>query len=84
MRKSIDKRAIGHIGMCCPKGLWFWGLFGPKTGIHFAHFGLESSVVFEGTTGMYARNYHFQFRMNKNEIGIYEYEMHLKNFLFAL
>ena len=26
------------------------GVFGLKTGIHFAHFGLESGTVFEGTT----------------------------------
>ena len=26
-----------------------FALFGLKTGIHLAHFGLESSVVFEGT-----------------------------------
>ena len=26
------------------------GVFGLKTGIHFAHFGLESGMVFEGTT----------------------------------
>ena len=26
-----------------------FALFGLKTGIHFAHFGLESGVVFEGT-----------------------------------
>ena len=26
------------------------GLFGLKTGTHFAHFGLESGMVFEGTT----------------------------------
>ena len=37
-----------------PKGYGFW-VFGLKTGIHFAHFGLESSVVFEGTTGVYER-----------------------------
>ena len=24
--------------------------FGPKTGLHFAHFGLESGIVFEGAT----------------------------------
>ena len=33
--------------------------FGLKTGIHFAHFGLESSVVFEGTAGVYERFYRF-------------------------
>ena len=29
--------------------------FGLKTGIHSAHFGLESGMVFEGTTGLYER-----------------------------
>ena len=33
--------------------------FGLKTGIHFAHFGLESGMVFEGTTGLYERLYRF-------------------------
>ena len=33
--------------------------FGLKTGIHFAHFGLESGTVFEGTTGLYERLYRF-------------------------
>ena len=32
---------------------------GLKTAIHFAHFGLESSMVFEGTTGVYERIYCF-------------------------
>ena len=27
--------------------------FGLKMGIHFAYFGLESGMVFEGTTGVY-------------------------------
>ena len=31
----------------------FLVLFGLKTGIHFAHFGLESGMVFERTTGVY-------------------------------
>ena len=30
-----------------------------KTGIHFAHFGLESGMVFEGSTGVYERIYRF-------------------------
>ena len=30
-----------------------------RTGIHFAHFGLESGIVFEGTTGLYERLYRF-------------------------
>ena len=32
---------------------------GLKTCIHFAHFGLESGIVFQGTTGVYERSYHF-------------------------
>ena len=30
-----------------------------KTGIHFAHFGLESGMVFKGTTGAYESIYCF-------------------------
>ena len=46
--------------MCRAKGyVLFSGLFGLKTGIHFAHFGLESGMVFVGTTGAYERIYHF-------------------------
>jgi len=37
----------------------FWRRFGLKTGICFTHFGLESGMVFEGTTGVYERIYHF-------------------------
>ena len=33
--------------------------FGLKTGIHFAHFGLVSGMVFEGTTGVNERMYPF-------------------------
>ena len=33
-----------------PHRVEFLRRFGLKTGIHFAHFGMESSVVFEGTT----------------------------------
>ena len=46
---------ISHIGMCHPQTVWFLGLFGLKTGIHFAHFGPESGMIFEGTTGVYER-----------------------------
>ena len=42
-----------------PRRVWFLGLFGLKTGIHFAYFGLKSGMVFEGTTGAYERSYHF-------------------------
>ena len=36
-----------------PQRVWFLRRCGLKTGIDFAHFGLESGVVFEGTTGVY-------------------------------
>ena len=38
------------------------GLFGLKMGMHFAYFGLELAMVFEGTREPYER-----FQMNKNE-----------------
>ena len=42
-----------------PQRVWFLGLFGLKTGIRFALFGLESGMVFEGTTGVCERSYRF-------------------------
>ena len=42
-----------------PQRVWFLGLFGLKTGLHFAHFGLESGTVFEGTMEAYERIYRF-------------------------
>ena len=41
--------------MCRSKEYGFCGIFGLKTGIDFAHFSLESGMVFEGTTGVYER-----------------------------
>ena len=75
-------------------------VIGLKTGIHFAQFGLELGTVFKETTGarrlpkilgdqepMREHNWtylSFEFQMNKNEIEICQFEIHLKNFLFAL
>ena len=42
-----------------PHRVGFLGRFGLKTSIHFGHFGLESGMVFEGTTGVYERIYRF-------------------------
>ena len=42
-----------NIGMCHPQRVWFLGLFGLKTGIHFAYFGLESGMLFERRTRAY-------------------------------
>ena len=44
-----------------PQWVGFLGLFGLKTGIHFAHFGLESGMVFEGTTGAYMNGRIYRF-----------------------
>ena len=42
-----------------PHRVEFLCLFSPKTGIYFAHFGLESGMVFEGTMGVYKCTYSF-------------------------
>ena len=60
-----------------PQRVGFLGLFGLKTGIHFAYFGLESGRIFERTTGAHECSYCFN--SNKNEIENCEFEMHLKN-----
>ena len=54
--------------------------FGLKMGIYFAYFGLESRMVFEGTTGAYKRIYRFSSNEYNNEVEICEFEMHQKNF----
>ena len=46
---------ISHIDCDAPKAEGFLGCFGLKTGIDFAHFSLESGMVFEETTGVYER-----------------------------
>ena len=58
--------------------------FGLKTTIHFAHFGLESGMVFEGTHQECMNVLSFHFQMSKKEREICEFEVNLKNFLFAL
>ena len=51
---------VNTVDMYRPKGYGFWAFLVLKTGhIHFAHFGLELGVVFEGTAGVYERIYHF-------------------------
>ena len=63
--------------MCRPSSF-----FGLKTGIDFAHFDLESGMVFEGTT---VRCLSFQFQMSKKGSEICEFDMDLKNiFVCAL
>ena len=51
-----------------PKGIVsFCALFGLKTGIDFPHFGLESSMVFEGVTGVHELNYRFNSKLVSNK-----------------
>ena len=42
-----------------PHLVGFFGRFGLKTGLDFAHFGLESGMVFGETTRVYERIYSF-------------------------
>ena len=58
----------------------FCAFFGLKTGIDFAHFGVESSMVFEGVTGVHELKLSFQLQISKKEREIREFEMNLKNF----
>ena len=73
---------IGHIGMCPPphhQRVRFLRRFGLKTCKEFAHFGLESGMVFEETTGVYKRICRsFQFEMNQKGRVMSEFEMVLK------
>ena len=48
-----------HQGMCRHKRYGFCAFSGLKTVIDFARFGLESGMVFEGTTGVYEGIYCF-------------------------
>ena len=45
-----------------PHQVGFLCHFGLKMGIHFAHFGLESGMVFEGTKELYKCLYRFNSR----------------------
>ena len=66
-----------------PQRVGFLRRFGLKMGTDFAHFGLESDMIFKGTTGVHERIYFFQFQMSKKEREIYEFGTDFKkSFLF--
>ena len=65
--------------MYVPPWVGFLRRFGLNMGTHFAHFALESGMVFKGTTGACERIYCFNFQISKNEREICEFEMDLKN-----
>ena len=54
--------------MCRLKGYGFLGLFGLKTGVHFAHLGLKSGMVFEVTTRAYKRIYRFNSKWTRKKL----------------
>ena len=47
----VPPRQVGYLRRVCLKT--------GVTGVHFAHFGLDSGMVFEGLTGVYERFYRF-------------------------
>ena len=50
-----------------PQGVGFLRPFGLKTGIDFAHFGLEPGMVFKGTAVAGTNVFLFQFQMSMKE-----------------
>ena len=51
-----------------PQRVWFLHHFGLKTGIDFAHFDLESDMVFGGNIGVYEHIYRFSSKKVKREM----------------
>ena len=45
-----------------PQRVWLWRRFGLRTDIDFAHFGLESGMVYKGTTIVYGCVRRFNFK----------------------
>ena len=50
-----------------PYRVGFLGRLGLKTGVQFAHFVLESVMVFKGTTGVYGLIYRFNSKCRRKE-----------------
>ena len=68
-----------------PHRVGFLRCFGLKTGIHFAHFGMESGWIFEGTTGcmnVFTVSIPNEYEKKRN-MRIFK-KMDSDNFLFAL
>ena len=53
--------------MCHPQRVGFLRRFGLKTGIDWAHFSLDSGMVFEETTEVYERIYRFNSKWIKKK-----------------
>ena len=73
-----------------PQRVGFLHSFGPKTGIDFAHFGLESGRIGYDLRGNYdcvSMCLSFQFQMNKKEIATCKFENNgwiLRNLFVAM
>ena len=67
--------------MCCPNGLVIHP-FGLKTGIDPAHFGVESGMVFKGTTGV--KNLLFQLQISKTGREICQFGINLWQFVWLV
>ena len=66
-------------GYVPPLRVWFLCRFGLKTGIEFAHFGLELGIAFERITGVNERICPINSkRIRKKDRIKYEFEMDLK------
>ena len=71
---------ISHTGYVLPHRVGFLRRIGLKTGIHFAHFNLESGIVFEGTMECMNVLLPFQFQMSKKERETCKFEMDWNSF----
>ena len=67
-----------------PQKVGFLRCVGLKTGIHFAHFGLESGMIFEGPTGVYERIYRLRSKWIRNKEKYANSKRIWGIFLFAL
>ena len=66
-----------------PKGYDFWAFLVWKQVYTLPILVRETGMVFEGTMGTYERiDILFQFQMNKKELEICEFEMHLKKYFY--
>ena len=79
---------MGGGSVIAPSGRVFAPFCSLKTGIHFAHFGLESGMVLEGTTGLtglYERLYRFNSRRVREKENVKNMRIRngLKNFEFV-
>jgi len=71
-RGSGEGKEILYFSSSLPSLAFFFTLtpnkrvaISPRKGIQFAHVGLESGMVFVGTTAVYKRVYHFNSKINE-------------------